>query len=70
MGNAGLLKRGDPSTKFVELNQPYEKKATIFSVFCDLETTLRSNSDVDTLLVFYYNGESHLASGKIRVNLG
>ena len=68
MGNAGFLKRDDPDTRFVELNQPMPKRAYL-KLFGDLENALRNSSD-DTLMVCYYNGESDLAGGKICVDFG
>ena len=69
--NSGFLDRDDPNTQVIQLNYPVSKKTEQYRVFGQLENRIRDDEDNEqTLMIFYFTGESSLKGGKIVTDLG
>ena len=69
--NSGFLNREDPRTQVIQLNYPVSKKTEQYRVFGQLENRIRDDEDgEETLLIFYFTGESSIKGGKIVTDLG
>ena len=68
--NLGLLKKGDPNTEIINLLYPFARKIGLFRTFSTTEASILMDESRETLIVFFFNGESYLERGKIVTNLG
>ena len=68
--NLGFYKREDPNTEVIELLYPITAKKELYRTFSRLECKLLDIDNQEILVIFFFNGESHLVAGKIVTDLG
>ena len=68
--NVGFVTSYDPYTHYFHMNYPYQNKTEYHKIFSNLEAYTGIENTDETLMLFYFSGESLVKGGKIVVDLG